>query len=372
MPVPAAWLQRQRWYGANDRTLVGLEARERAEVGEGTWWLLLEARFADGTAELYQVFWDGERDVAASAPALEWLLPGSASGLPVRALEGEQSNTSAIVGDDVIVKVFRRVGEGPNLDAEVVRRLWDTGYRAIPEPLGECRRDGRDLAVARRYLRGAADGWALALLGGPDFETAMADLGVLTAELHRALAAAFGSAPGDAAAWSAAMVAALEATPEVPVAEALTRRFRRIGELADAGRAIRTHGDFHLGQLLRHQDRWFVLDFEGEPARLPAERLRPASPLVDVAGMVRSLAYAGAVAGRPESWAEGLAQRYVAAYLGAAEPDGLLPPEPSSLLTALIADKAVYELRYERANRPDWAWIPLQVLRQTAENHLTA
>ncbi len=293
--MPRAWLTRQRWYGAADRTVAALDVVGRERVDPTIDWLLIEARFRDGGSETYQVFWNGADDVAHHPAALGWLFPEFA-GRPVRLLGGEQSNTSVVVGDEIIVKVFRRVGAGGNLDAEVVRQLWDVGYREVPEPLGECSRDGRDLAVARRFFANADDGWRLAL-ESPDFTDHAAALGGVTARLHRSMAQAFGIWPGDAAGWSAAMLASLAATTDVPGMTALQRIFTGLGELADVGAAIRKHGDFHLGQVLRHGERWLVLDFEGEPARPVAERALPASPLVDVAGMVRSFGYAAATAG---------------------------------------------------------------------------
>ena len=329
-------------------------------MADGIDWLLIDARFDDGGPEIYQVFWDGAADVAHHQAVVAWLFPELA-GRPVRLLPGEQSNTSVVVADEVIIKVFRRMTAGGNLDAEVVRRLWEVGYREVPEPLGECRRGGLDLAVARRFVAGAHDGWRLAL-DSTDFTGHAATLGGVTARMHRSLARAFGSARGDGAEWARPMLASLAVTVDAPGATALEARFTQLGQMADVGAEIRKHGDFHLGQVLYDHGRWLVLDFEGEPARPVAERLRPASPLTDVAGMVRSFGYAAAASGFGGEWERDCVHAFVTAYLVEAAPDRLLPPNPAPVLAALIADKALYELRYERANRPDWAWIPLQAL----------
>jgi maltokinase len=109
-----------------------------------------------------------------------------------------------------------------------------------------------------------------------------------------------------------------------------------------------------------------VIDFEGEPARPLAERRRPASPLRDVAGMLRSLDYAARTAERdgpdgfaPEAWLADARATFLAAYGGEAigHPD---------LLAALEAEKACYEVRYEANNRPDWTWLPLAALERLA------
>ena len=93
----------------------------------------------------------------------EQVAPGTVEDTSTRALNVEMSNTSVIVGETAVLKVFRRVHDGPNPDAEVVDALAAVGFAAIPEPLGTWRRGGRDLAVARQFLAGSADGWTLAL-----------------------------------------------------------------------------------------------------------------------------------------------------------------------------------------------------------------
>ena len=140
---------------------------------------------------------------------------------------------------------------------------------------------------------------------------------------------------------------------------------------AEPGPAIRTHGDYHLGQVMRTDAGWYVLDFEGEPDRPLEERQRPTSPLRDVAGMLRSLHYASAVAlaerDGPEfeqpaaAWEARNRQAFLDGYLPAATKGGILPADQASVdavLAAFELEKAVYELAYERAHRPDWVHIP--------------
>ena len=151
---------------------------------------------------------------------------------------------------------------------------------------------------------------------------------------------------------------------------------------------IRTHGDYHLGQVLYTGDDFVITDFEGEPARPLRERQRKHSPLKDVAGMLRSFhyaAYAGlfnqADQGRalalrgahrlralgPGVVPSGSRLAFLHTYLAYAGPASLLPPtreERQVLLDAYLLEKAVYELGYELNNRPDWVRIPLQGIRQ--------
>jgi maltose alpha-D-glucosyltransferase/alpha-amylase len=149
---------------------------------------------------------------------------------------------------------------------------------------------------------------------------------------------------------------------------------------ADAGAAVRHHGDYHLGQVLRSAaGGLFVIDFEGEPARPLAERRLKHSPLRDVAGMLRSFAYAAAfaaraqgtydtadaVAARAAAWEAGARAAFLGAYFAGAAPAPYLPRSAAAadaLLALFELEKLVYEVRYELLNRPDWADIPLGAL----------
>ncbi|HWG84550.1 MAG TPA: hypothetical protein VNT60_03615, partial [Deinococcales bacterium] len=160
-----------------------------------------------------------------------------------------------------------------------------------------------------------------------------------------------------------------------------------IAELAGSGAVkIRQHGDYHLGQLLVSEDGFIILDFEGEPSRSLAERRAKHTPLKDVAGMLRSLSYAAAAGlfaaaggshqleARLEPWADlwlDLArERFLGAYASelARAPRGLLPTSRDATeraLAALELEKALYELRYELNNRPDWLRVPLRGIERT-------
>jgi maltose alpha-D-glucosyltransferase/alpha-amylase len=148
---------------------------------------------------------------------------------------------------------------------------------------------------------------------------------------------------------------------------------------SDLGQRIRIHGDYHLGQVLRSRGDYVILDFEGEPAKILAERRTKQSPLKDVAGMLRSFSYA-AYAGlnafaqrRPDDaknlepwarlWQNAVSTEFLSAYrhtIDTANPT--LIPQPAQaqlLLNAYLMEKALYELLYELNNRPAWVRIPL-------------
>ena len=159
-------------------------------------------------------------------------------------------------------------------------------------------------------------------------------------------------------------------------------RLAGLKTIRDAGQRIRTHGDFHLGQVLDVEGDFFIIDFEGEPARPLAERRALQSPLRDVAGMLRSLSYAAQsglrqfLRSRPEMaalaldpWATGwervMADVFLQGYFGVMGLEPLLPKSldtRQALLDVFVLDKLVYELGYELGNRPDWVEIPLDAL----------
>jgi maltokinase len=125
-------------------------------------------------------------------------------------------------------------------------------------------------------------------------------------------------------------------------------------------------------------DGWVVLDFEGEPARPLLERRRKRSPLRDVAGMLRSFAYAASASElqrdrpAPEDWEERARESFLAGYLEAVD-SALMPPgEPPTrtMLSIFELEKAVYELRYELNNRPDWVSIPVAGIARLLEEPL--
>jgi len=141
---------------------------------------------------------------------------------------------------------------------------------------------------------------------------------------------------------------------------------------------IRVHGDYHLGQVLYTGHDFVIIDFEGEPTRTLYERRLKRLALRDVAGMLRSFDYASQAALRSEHitadalprlrlwarfWVESVSAAYLSSYLSVAGSASFIPHSPDDLehqLTAMLIEKALYELRYELNLRPDWVGIPLR------------
>jgi len=310
----------------------------------------------------------------------------------------EHSNSSVVFDEATILKIFRKVEPGPNPDVEITRVLADHGYEHVLPPLAELRRDDTDLAVLRQFIVGATEGWQLARTSvrdvlasrlppeesGGDLAPESARLGAAIAGLHVVMAEAWGSTPGDVGGWVDQMEAHLDEIVHAGAGEVDLANFDLAGVRArlaasrardDAGKEIRIHGDLHLSQVIQADTGWIILDFEGEPARRRDERFTLSSPLRDVAGMLRSLHYAAATGlaewdlGDDElcalllAWEERNRKAFLDAYLGHEGIDALLPADPAdlaSLLGAFELDKAVYELGYELAYRPDMVAIPLQ------------
>ena len=420
----------QRWYD-HDVPPSSVEVADSEcwieSEGEGDpelWWLLVDARDGDRTLGRYQlvigartdpehhdflhgkdtevlgridkaIVYDATIDAQLAIEVLGHIAP-ELSAKTVRPLTVEQSNSSIVYDEKIIVKLFRRIHRGPNPDIDAVASLLERGYRHVPEQYGVLERpdagEVQHLAVAREFLAGASDGWHLALTSlrilfarhedpatsGGDFAPDAGRLGAITAQLHLALADAFGTTEADLSSWVAGFRAQLDRVREHVPADAISQRYDRITELSDVGPAIRIHGDLHLGQSLRADSGWFLIDFEGEPARPLAERVLPSSPLRDVAGMLRSFHYAAEVArwegahdedeSRQEAaaWEARARDAYLAGYFGTDGIDELLPGEPDrlALLQGFELDKATYEVGYEVGFRPKWVPIPLGAIER--------
>jgi maltokinase len=266
------------------------------------------------------------------------------------------------------------------------RFLSQAGFDRVPRVHGfvrylPARGEPSAVAMLQSFLADAVDGWRWLLnqlTAGNDALGGVARIGEISADMHRALAsrpddAAFPArpaAPDDLAAWRASAERQLElAAAAAPDVAELAPRVRQAYDAFDraAGASVsRIHGDYHLGQLLRSDDDFWVIDFEGEPARPLEERRRPSSPLRDVAGMLRSLDYAARTAEREDAASAFQAEPWLEQARG-----GLLQAYRSGmgsfddeLLRAFEIEKACYEVHYETNNRPDWAWLPIDALRR--------
>lgn len=397
-----AWVARQRWYAGKSH-VPRFRILDAAPGAAATRYLLMDdagarptlyhvplARAAgavDGDAVAARdeggALVDAVHDLRFTVGMLAQMGVDTARVTGSRVLTGEQSNTSIVFDEDsrptIILKLFRTLHHGENPDVTVQRVLSDAGSPYVPRFLGSLDAEwpdvGRESGIARgtlgfaqEFLPGVRDGWEIALEAardGRDFSAAARDLGTAVAGVHGALGAALETADAGPAEITATQLAWQRrlaiAGAEVP---AVAARLPAIDAVYRAAlertwpRLQRIHGDLHLGQALAVPDGgWRIVDFEGEPLRPMEERAIPDLPPRDVAGMLRSFDYAGAVGGAPDAgaWAAACRTAFTDAYSTA---PGSVELDPV-LLQALVLDKAVYESIYEARNRPDWLPVPL-------------
>jgi trehalose synthase-fused probable maltokinase len=421
------WLASQRWYRAKSRRLASVQLLDAAEIpGSAGWMLVLEAIDSAGGEARYLVpaladdgsfreprdgdgVWrrlaglildgaeiSGARGLWRFAPtgAAADLKPGGGAALASpaeRRLGVQQSNTSVALGEALMLKVYRLVEPELNPEVEMNAFLTEVGFREAPALAGSAAYllDGEphSAAMLQQLVPSVGDGWSWMLdrlAAEPDGPAeaihGVAEVGRLTAAMHAALASrpetpGFPSRPAtreELAAWSAAAAHQLSAALGVldeatrPRLAALASRITAGFAAIESTRAVlvsRIHGDYHLGQLLRTADGFTVIDFEGEPARSLGERRAPASPLRDLAGMLRSLDYA-AHASAPSSTADGRTRWLAEARAAFLEGYGGISPDEAPMLAAFELEKACYEVVYEANNRPDWVWLPLDALER--------
>ena len=445
----ADWLLDRRWFGSKARDVASIHVLDVVAVHDGPPALssaLVEARYPGGTHDVYQLLLgvgsnggddaviDDVRgvtvyDAFADPRACEllggllregaelhgeharvefhWLegVEPPRPGADVRPIGAEQSNTSIVFDDKLVLKAFRRVEAGDNPELEMLRFLSERDFPHVAELGGWYQYEGElmdaTFGVVQRFVPNARDGWELALddLGDdPErFVTRLRDLGAVIGRMHTVLASdptdpAF--APEDPSDESLALLTAtideeIESLflelPEIdavaPIAghaAEVRDRLQLLSHVGARGKLIRTHGDLHLGQTMLGDEGWVVLDFEGEPARPLLERRRKRSPLRDVAGMLRSFAYAASASElqrgltAPEGWEERARESFLAGYLEAVDSVLMPPGEPPTrtMLSIFELEKAVYELRYELNNRPDWVGIPVAGIARLLEEPL--
>jgi maltose alpha-D-glucosyltransferase/alpha-amylase len=364
----------------------------------------------------------------------------------VRAVETEQSNSTALVDNDYVVKIYRKLEAGINPEVEVGRFLTEvTGFANSPALLGSVEfvegEHRSAVAVVHAFIQNQGDAWTvtsayldrfvdeqrvLASGGAPtesEEQTAylryMSQTGRRVAEMHTALGSrdddpAFApeqAIPADIEQWIADF--AVRATRvfdglkrrrdpardydrlliDEMLAHAPTLQGRLDALLPDPAQIlkIRHHGDFHLGQMLIAKDDIFIIDFEGEPRRTLEERRRKAPAARDVAGLIRSIDYSttaaleralkvtsddqGKLAAALNTWRDRATETFIGAYREAMGQTRLWPGDRAAagrLLNFFLLEKAIYEIEYELAHRPDWLRVPLTGALRTLSQPMEA
>jgi maltose alpha-D-glucosyltransferase/alpha-amylase len=360
-----------------------------------------------------------------------------AERLVIRRNAAEQSNSSVFFEGYGVLKIYRRIEPGSHPEIEMSRFLVERAEFANTPPvlatIQLAPADGGQqtaLGVLFGFVRNQGDGWTQAIdylsrhlddelvsagirtqdMPDPDvfFLMLARQLGIRTAEMHRALAERGGDDPDyapepiaahDVTRWRSQLAA--------DARETLARLERRRSDLPEDARDLadrllatrdqlferidglmptqlqaqktRLHGDFHLGQVIVVQNDLFIVDFEGEPRRSLAQRRAKGSPLRDVAGMIRSFDYAAEAAVRhlaatrpaaearmtqlADTWRQRAAEGFRAAYHRTMRGCAAYPAskrQVREMLAFFTIEKAVYEISYELANRPSWIGIPIR------------
>ena len=404
----------KRWYMGKGRTPTHFEQIDELTIGSASI-SLVSLRFREGKPDLYLLT---ENDDFIG-PLLYRALGKTVGSKSFRSKKGifsfvtysefgrddlellkpisaEQSNSSFVAPGKIFFKIFRRLQAGAHPEEEVLRFLNEQDYQGSPELLASCRYTGDDgktfvLGILEKHLPGAQNAWDV-FTQEPTAEKAY-ELGCETARMHMALremdgckapsemppieklrrlleqnatARGFPDAAGNDESGDAAKFPDAAGNDGFASVQAILPHLQKIWTETTPNKSTifkpqRIHGDFHLGQVLMTPDaRFKMIDFEGEPTRSLEFRRGLRSPAVDVAGMIRSFAYAEAVSKKNMGHVQ---QAFIQGYAKTANvPEDSLQQE----LKPYIMAKAIYEACYELEFRPDWFWIPARALIQLA------
>ena len=316
----------------------------------------------------------------------------------IKSMGAEQTNSSNLVGENLIFKIIRQPETGINPEEEISRFLTEVSpFERTPKLFGSVKIGKMTVGLLQQAVRNQGDGWKVTLdylmrlvdqtklqaegeLKDYSYQHLAEQLGKRTAEMHKALAAAgadFGAeevSKKDRKLWLKDAENMFKRADAYANNKALSKQKKAIKSLlanlvnSSTSQKTRIHGDYHLGQVLVADNDFYIIDFEGEPARSLNERRRKNSPMKDVAGMIRSFDYARATvlksanAAIPEEQVlltaaldDWLAETAAAFLKGYGEID-------QNLLKFFLIDKALYEIVYEASHRPDWLSIPVDGL----------
>ncbi|WP_146605886.1 aminoglycoside phosphotransferase [Micromonospora craterilacus] len=327
-------------------------------------------------------------------------VPLARGPLGERLITVDQTNTSVVVGERVVVKWMRPAADGsPDRAPDLLAHLAAVGFTHTPTPYAAVYRDGPDgglTAVVSGFLPDAADGWdwcVAALLdqlaGGPPADLA-GEIGVLAAELHAALATPSETTPEPVTevrhpAWAAGGLAVLEQAQQLLAdlhaedagwlaarADRLAADIERSGEV-DRAYVIQPHGDLHVGQVLRWRGGLAVTDFDGNPTlATPAGGTLTEPAARDVAQLRTSLLHVGQIADRRtegrhraavSDWCRRAADELLGAYRRTLAERGLAHLFDERLLRPFEVEQECRELCYAARFLPRWRYAPMGVLR---------
>ncbi len=385
-----------------------------ARPGDGAWRALAVAMLRGSTIPALHARPDDGTITAALVCRPGAAMPDGGPGTE-RDLGADQSNTSVVLGEELLLKAYRRVQPGLNPDLEMTAFLSEQArFPAVP-PLGgfaelvEARHGTSTLAMAQQFVADGADAFEsiaeslTAWIQAPgtvsvEVATEVAvDLGALTAGLHAAVSDGHGMAemaPRDATrdelrSWARRAHEHLDrALDSAPARTDAGRTLRELAPriqdaltvldaLPTTPEVVRAHGDLHLGQILVAPDGYRIIDFEGLPLTTTDERRAHRHPLRDVASMLRSLDHVARSAQRRaaaqavtdhvgldiEPWIRRARERFLDAYRDGLLEARVVPASDPDLLRAFEVDSELTEFFYAATYLPDWLYAPTKGIR---------
>lgn len=385
----------KRWFMGKGQPVRQVDEMDRIEIA-GCTLQILQVEFENNSRDLYATIEDESKtgvllaECFGGAPSVQIFKTDKGQFVFTRtskidkgalaqaiALGAEQSNSAFFVKGKYFFKLFRRLHAGLHPEQEILLQLNKKGFEGVPQLLGyaEYQTNGNSYAIGilENHVDGAKNAWDI-FTGEPTpfLEHAAWLLGQTTAKMHQALKGLKGTGSQPEKPPFEKLIKLLKANRKkdlVPLVNKLTCSQESLLTKTTQGCFVpqRIHGDYHLGQLLFNGTNFTVLDFEGEPTRTLDFRRRLRSPAADIAGMLRSFAYAEAVrqANIPEEKRSAEPSSYGLNFLiGYSQESGIPIKQLEEESRPYILSKAVYEACYELEFRPDWFWIPEKALKE--------
>ena len=397
--MDSAEISKKRWFMGKGQALRLIEELDSIDLGESKL-QILQVEFENGSRDIYANIEDESRIGAilaegfGGAPSVQIYKASNGQFVFSRtnkldkdalsqatALGAEQSNSAFFVKGKYFFKLFRRLHAGIHPEQEVLSQLNKNHFDRVPRLLGhiEYQRNGNSYAIGilENHLEGATSAWNMFTQelseGSLVFSHIAYQIGVVTAQMHRALKSLKGSAQRPEEPPFDKLIQLLKVNKKNDlihlVEEIRLSRKTSQNDTKDVScfTPQRIHGDYHLGQLLYKNTDLTILDFEGEPTRSLEYRRRLRSPAADIAGMLRSFAYADAVRQKKAPTLTKSQANYYDADLcflmGYSNESGIPIKQLEEESRPYILDKAIYEACYELEFRPDWFWIPEKALK---------
>ena len=383
-------ISEKRWFMGKGESIHQISELDSAEIA-GVQLQILKVEFENGTCDLYATLNDESKTGALLAEGFgsfaaiqaykarngffkfqRFAELDRASLATATPLGAEQSNSAFFVKGKSFFKMFRRLQPGIHPEQEILSQLNATHFDGVPQLLGfiEYQDNAASYAIGilENHIENAVGAWDLfSNAQNTDFdffaETAL-KLGRTSARMHRALKDLIGTPVQPEEIPYAKLAALLKANGKENLLSIIEKKQSLFATEKRTDTKLlapqRIHGDYHLGQLLYKDGKFTVLDFEGEPTRTLDYRRRLRSPAADIAGMMRSFAYAAAVRKAGDNFEQVTTEAFLKGY---SEESGFSVEFLKKEAQPFIWGKAIYEACYELEYRPDWFWIPEAALK---------